>query len=162
MCHPLAEMEEDPGVIYHTYVEDFVVLRDDLPTYKALGCYSGVMYIKNNHVYYNMKCGTTLCCIFYRRRFKLRDIHTVEVVENETVQIFGYRYYHEVVFSSGLKITLGDTTVVVSVPAEDAIEFARELRQACNLQTVAEEDVEIINRNGTVTTLESGHLIASL
>jgi hypothetical protein len=50
ICYPLANVENDPGVIYHTYVEDFVVFHGDFPTYQVLGCCTGVMYIKDNLV----------------------------------------------------------------------------------------------------------------
>ena len=137
VMHPLTEVEQDLSVSYHTDVLDIVVFKGDIPWYQVLGCCTGLMYIKDGSLYYEMKCGSSLCCLCCRKRFKLQDLRTVEVIDNQAFRFQSASIRnprtHEIVLSPGLRITAGySTTVLVGVP--EAVELAQQLRQACNLR----------------------------
>ena len=131
MCHPLTDVEQDPTVSCHANVEDIVFFSGNFPIYQVLGCCTGIMYVKDNVLFYNMKCGTSLCCTCYgRKRTNLGDIHSIEVVTNDIVRFWGHKYVHEIVLAPGLKITLKNGNVVL-VGCSDAVVFAQELQRAC-------------------------------
>ena len=176
LCRPLAEVQEDPDILFHNRVGDIAVFKHDFNTYKVLGGYNGIMYVKDGYLYYEARCGRRICCACCKQRFSLAEIRSINVLHNQSItfhsgrhihgtgghihgaggHIHGnpgrhfhghgrhfhgrggrhihrrpVRHIHQIVLSPGLKITVGnDTVVLVSTP--DAAELAQKIRGACN------------------------------
>lgn len=127
LCHPLAEVVQDPDVSFHTTVGDIVVLRG-IMTSSVKGCCSGIMYVKEDTLYYETQCGSSLCCKCFRQGFLLSEIQNVEVVQNQAVR---YQMSKYILLSPGLKITAGQNTTIL-VAVSDAAAFSQQLLHACN------------------------------
>lgn len=142
-CHPLADVEQDPAVSLHTTVGDMVVFWGTAYLAKVQFC-SGIMYVKEGHLYYETKCGSKLCCRCYKQCFKLSEIRSIDVV-NKIEWYPTIRGYRHIALLPGLKIELdisstnswyqpsGKTNFLIAVP--DAAVFAQKLLKACNLSS---------------------------
>ena len=130
LCRPDTDVVQDPSVTAYARVGDIAfVYRYSHSMIK--GCCSGLMYIREDVLYYETVCSGRLCCQCCRRAFNVRNIASVEVVKNRTETFHG----KFLVLSPGLKITVkphsgSSTTIIVVMP--DAQEFAAQLNQLIN------------------------------
>lgn len=125
LCRPDTDVLNDPLVSMHATV-GFIAFVSQYSHVFAGGCCSGLMYIKENTLYYETVCGGRLCCQCCRHEFSISLITGVEVIENQLVT-FHNRY---IFLRPGLKITIKSTsgsimTIIVAMP--DAMEFANQL-----------------------------------
>lgn len=123
LCRPDTDVVQDVSVTAHTRVGDIAfVYRYGQSMIK--GCCSGLMYIREDVLYYETVCSGRLCCKCCRRAFNVRDIISVEVV-NSRIERFHNKF---LVLNPGLKITVKpNTTIIVAMP--DAQEFAAQLNR---------------------------------
>ena len=127
-CRPLAEVEQDPSVSFHTDVGNIAIVHG-IVSKSIQGCCNGVMYVKDGVLYYETKYGSSrLCCKCARDNFPLSEIQTVELVQNQAVRYQSTKY---ILLSPGLKITLSGGVVLAAIP--DAAVFSQQLLKACNL-----------------------------
>ena len=130
LCRPDTDVVHDDSVSAHARVGDIAfVYRYGHSMIK--GCCSGLMYIREDILYYETVCSGRLCCKCCRRAFNVRDITSVEVVGNR-MEIFQNKF---IVLNPGLKITVkshsgSNTTIIVAMP--DAQEFAAQLNKPAN------------------------------
>lgn len=125
-CHSLSKVENDPKVSDLVTVGDIGIYRGMMSVIRIQGCCNGIMYIKNDSLYYETKYGGALCCSCFRQRFRLSDIKKVEPLPYGPITI------------AGLKITVVSpsqivTTVLVVMP--DAATFSPQLGKACQKYT---------------------------
>ena len=130
-------MLNDPSVTLGARVGS-VAFVDRYSTYKNTGV-GGLMYIKDDMLYYELDCIGRLCCLSYRKAYKVADITRVEVIENQVVRV----RLNFLLLNPGLKITVKSqsgsvSTIIVVMP--DAAEFAAKLSQMTSL-TLASEKV---------------------
>ena len=138
LCRPDTDVLNDPLVTMHVTVGDIAIVSQYSRSVIKGYC-SGLMYIKEDTLYYETVCGGRLCCQCCRREFNISHITGVEVIENQLVrlEVFGNqrpvwfpreRYNDNfIILRPGLKITVKSTsgsitTIVVAMP--DAMEFA--------------------------------------
>ena len=127
-CRPDTEVLYDPSVTSHATVGD--IAFDKACTYSdptIKGC-EGLMYIKENVLYYEMACSGRLCCLSRRQAFNVTDITSVEVCEDR-VETFKRQF---IILRPRLKITVkpqsGSVTMII-VAMPDAAEFAAKLNE---------------------------------
>lgn len=125
LCRPDTDVLHDPTVTVHARVGDIAIVYRYGQT-MIKGCCSGLMYIREDVLYYETICSGRLCCQSCRRSFNVKDITTVEVINNQVVRL------HDkfLLLNPGLKITVKphsgtDQTIIVAMP--DAQEFAGHL-----------------------------------
>ena len=135
LCRPLDEVEQDPDISFYTTVGDVALFPRSssytVPHY--LGRHDGIMYVKDETLYYENKCGGRLCCVCARQSFKLSTINCVKYRENDKVGAHGRGYSIDISLSPGLKIATTDD-VLIAAAAPDAAVFSARLQQACNLK----------------------------
>ena len=127
-CRPETDVLYDPLVTAHATVGDIAfdkACNYGDPTVKGI---EGLMYIKENVLYYEMACSGRLCCLCCRSAHNVADITNVEVVEDR-VETFKNKF---IILRPGLKITVkpqsgSATTIVVAMP--DAAEFGARLSE---------------------------------
>ena len=128
---PSTDILHDPSVSAHARVGDIAIVGQYGQTIKIEGCCSGLMYIKEDILYYETVCSGYLCCQCCGHSFNVRDITSVEVVQNHIAR-FGYGKH--LYLNPGLKITVqsrsGASTIIVAMP--DAQEFAGQLNEFAN------------------------------
>lgn len=123
--HPLSDVQQNPAVSTCTEVGDITIVSGVSLRQVKGGC-NGLMYIQEDSLYYETRCGSKLCCKFCRYQLKLSQITKVEIVHNETVYSDRGGYIN---LSPGLKIAAHpSTTVLVAMP--DATIFGPQLAQA--------------------------------
>ena len=128
---PDTDVVHDTSVSAHARVGDIAfVYRYGHSMIK--GCCSGLMYIREDVLYYETVCSGRLCCKCCRRSVSVRDITSVEVVNNQAER-FQNKF---LVLNPGLKITIkppsgSSTTIIVAMP--DAQEFAAQLNKLANV-----------------------------
>ena len=131
LCRPDTDIAHDVSVSAHARVGNIAFVYQYGHS-MIKGCCSGLMYIREDVLYYETVCSGRLCCKCCRRAFNGRDITSVEVVTNRIE-----RFQNEfIVLNPGLKITVksqsgSSTTIIVAMP--DAQEFAAQLNRFANL-----------------------------
>ena len=140
---PVTHILNDPTVAIHTTVGDIAIVRRYSSTL-VKGCCNGVMYVRPSEglLYYETKCGSSLCCRCCRHSFAITDISRVEVIENGRVLIrSGSRARSGDMLADGgeyldlhpgLKIIFGNSahpTAVIHVAMPDAKRFVGELKE---------------------------------
>ncbi len=91
------------------------------------------MYVKDDFLYYETRCGRNLCCKCCRQSFKLSAIQSVEVVRPVQNQVIPFQNRNYIVFSPVLKImAVPNTLILVAVPGNIA-SFAEQLEHTCSL-----------------------------
>ena len=122
-------MEQDLAVSFYTTVGNIAIARGGAVLIANNAC-KGILYVKDDSLYYETKCCGKLCCRCCRQSFKLSEIQNVEVLQNQAVPYDGRNRIH---LSLGLRITAGSYLIVAAAP--DASSFAEQLLHACNLST---------------------------
>ena len=136
-CLPDTDVLHDPTVTAHARVGDIAFVYQ-VGQDMIKGC-GGLMYIKEDILYYEMECSGHLCCQSCRCSFNVKDITNVEVINDQVV-----RFHNKSLFlNPGLKITVKpdsgtDQTIIVAMP--DAQEFAGQLGKL----TASNKDQDII------------------
>ena len=134
MCRLLEEVEQDPSVSFYTTVGDVGLFRSaesSLIPAQRLGRHDGIMYVKDDTLFYESKLCGRLCWKCARQSFKLSMINSVKYREEDKVSAYGRGYRVETVLSPGLRIATND--VLIAVAAPDAAVFSEQLKQACNI-----------------------------
>ena len=131
LCRPDTDIVQDPSITAHTRVGDIAFVYQYGHS-MIKGCCSGLMYIREDVLYYETVCSGHLCCQCCRRAFNIRDITSVEVVSNRIERLQN----KFLVLNPGLKITVkpgsgSGTIIIVAMP--DAQEFAAQLNRLANL-----------------------------
>ena len=129
LCRPVTDVEQDAAVTSYTDVGDVVFAYGFIVRRVQGCCCNGIMYIKGDSLYYEVKIGSTLCCTCYRVRFRLSEIIIVDIINDQSLGFLGGAIH----LSPGLRITAQpNTTILVSMP--DAAVFGPQLAEASNNQ----------------------------
>lgn len=117
--NPQDKLDKDPSIIACTVVRDTFI---DYGRHQSsnIGNCQGLMYVTGERLHY--KCH--FCLTHCNRSFNLKDITSVEVVEDETFQVKGKSRIH---LNPGLKIELliqSQSVVEILVQMTDARGFA--------------------------------------
>ncbi len=132
LCHSLAEVEQDPGISVQAAVGDIIIVRERAVT-STQGDIQGIMYVKDDFLYYETRCGSNLCCKCCRQSFKLSAIQSVEVAQNQVIPFQSNNYVIRSPVLTVLKITaVPSTLILVAVPGNVA-SFAEQLEHTCSL-----------------------------
>ena len=130
---PVTDILNDPTVAIHATVGDIAIVRGYCSTTAIRGGCNGVMYVRPSEglLYYETKCGSSLCCRCCRHSFAITDISRVEVIENGRISYSaGSTQYLDL--HPGLKIIFGNSahpTAVIHVAMPDAKRFVSELKE---------------------------------
>ena len=132
LCRADTDVVHDASVSAHARVGDIAfVYRYGHSMIK--GCCTGLMYIREDVLYYETVCSGRLCCKCCRRAFNVSNIARVEVISNRA-EMFQNQF---IVLNPGLKIAVkpsgssSGTIIIVAMP--DAQEFAAQLNRIANL-----------------------------
>ena len=128
---PLTEITEDPNVVLCADVGAAAV--KGFLTHRLLNnsCSGGILYVQNNQLCHETKCGTSVYSSLFGGVWNLTDIREICVVNSESMWIFAGRAGHILSLRPGLKIKIegsfgGTDMLVVEMP--DAMNFAQRLR----------------------------------
>ncbi len=142
LCQPAEEVIGDTTVTSYADVGDIAVFSGRI-IYIRIAC-NGLIYIKDDSLYYRTKFGASLCC---KHRYKLSDVVKVEVVKQERLLLPDQKY---IILNPGLKITLrkpsttsDTTTKTMLVAIQEAERFGMELVKASGITSSIYIDLDL-------------------
>lgn len=134
-CHPLSDVENDPSITCLAEVGYFFTYTEALAVRSGTNLCYGLMYIKDDTLCYETKCGDNLSCCC-RRQFSLAAIKKVEIMQEGTLVSVGQFVSPFFFHTAGLMITCVSSfgiTTLVFVGMPDAPTFGPELSRICGL-----------------------------
>ena len=136
--HSSSTVLNDPAVTISARVGDIYFDFHYYQSYNIGGCSRGLMYIKQDRLYYvSTCCGDHQCCCkcssCCRDSFDLQNISSVEVINDQSFPLRGGGHGSGLRLQPGLKVTIKQSTnnkpVTILVQMSDAREFALHLQK---------------------------------
>ena len=137
-CRPKTQVTDNRDVLLSAKVGTFAYSTNLSSTFVGGGI-SGLLYILDNQLCYEIICGSRLCCKCCRKRWDLSQVKEITLIRNEVVRIRQASNY--VSLTPGLRVTFfgqNNATMLVAMP--DAVSFSCRLAQHLTGQPLEEED----------------------
>ncbi len=135
LCQPAEEVIGDTTVTSYADVGDIVVFSGRVTYLSIRRCFNGLLYIKDDSLYYQTKFGASLSC---KHRYKLSDVVKVEVVKQARLLLPNRKY---IILNPGLKITLGNPSTTMLVAIQEAERFGMELVRASGITSSKSDSI---------------------
>ena len=142
ICRPLFDITNDPSVLVHASVAGTAMvhtIHDNNFSHDyhiLLGNLNGLMYVKNDQLYYEDTCGDCLCCKMSRRSWKLSKLKEVTIITGESVTVErgdsigrpkANAWSFELPLNPGVRITIEPPGITLVAAMHDARDFCLHL-----------------------------------